>query len=162
MGAPVIRIFAGTIPKGDTETAAVARCVECLNEVTPYAESKGVILALENHGGITSTPEQLLKLIETAKPSPYLGINFDSGNFRTTDPYGDLEKIAPYAYNAQVKVEIAPQGKKELADLERIISILDKVHSRGYIVLEYEAAEEPTTSIPAYLQKLSGILKTYA
>ena len=40
--------------------------------------------------------------IEAVDPSPWLGINFDSGNFRTDDPYRDLEKIAPYAVTAQI------------------------------------------------------------
>jgi len=46
MGAPVIRIFAGKIPKGDSEQAAVARCVAGINKSVEYAASKGVILAL--------------------------------------------------------------------------------------------------------------------
>jgi sugar phosphate isomerase/epimerase len=154
IGAPVIRIFAGYIPKGDTEEEAVSRCVEAINEVVPYAEKKGVILALENHGGITSTPEQLMTLLQRAKESPYLGVNFDSGNFKTSDPYGDLEKIAPYAYNAQIKVEISPNNKVEPTDIGRVVKILKDAKYRGYIVLEYEAKEDPYVAIPRYLEQL--------
>ena len=104
IGAPVIRIFAGNVPEGDTEAAALDRCIAGINESVRYAAEQGVVLALENHGGITSTAEQLLAIVERVEPSPWFGINFDSGNFRTADPYGDLAKIAPYAINAQVKV----------------------------------------------------------
>ena len=124
LGAPVIRIFAGNVPKGDTEDAARERCIEGINQSLEYAAKKGVFLALENHGGITDTPEQMLKIVHGVSPSPWFGVNFDGGNFRTADPYGDLAKIAPYAINAQLKVDLYPNGRHELADLGRVIDIL--------------------------------------
>ncbi len=154
LGAPAIRIFAGNIPKGDTEDAARERCVAGINEALKYAATKGVYLALENHGGITATPAQMLKIIEGIDPSPWFGVNFDGGNFRTEDPYADLAKIAPYAVNSQVKVELFPGGKKEPADLGRVVQILREAGYRGFITLEYEAADDPLTAIPGYLQEL--------
>jgi sugar phosphate isomerase/epimerase len=153
LGAPVIRIFAGNVPKEDTEAAALDRCVVAINESVRYAAEKGVVLALENHGGITATPEQLLSIVRRVDPSPWFGINFDSGNFRTADPYGDLAKIAPYALNAQVKVAMAPNGQKEPADLPRIVDILRAANYRGYLVLEYEE-ENPREEIPKYIDEL--------
>ena len=135
MGAPVIRIFAGKVPKGDSEDAAIARCVAGINESLKYAAKKGVILALENHGGITATPKQMMKIIEGVDDSPWFGVNFDSGNFRTDDPYRDLAVIAPYAVNAQIKVSLATaEGKKYPADLKRIIGILKSAGYRTGIV----------------------------
>ena len=78
LGAPVIRIFAGKVPKGGDEDEAVARCAAGINECLPYAAYRGVHLALENHGGITATPAQMLKIIERVDDSPYFGVNFDS------------------------------------------------------------------------------------
>lgn len=159
MGAPVIRIFAGKVPKGDTEDIALDRCVAGINESVAYAAQRGVVLALENHGGITATPEQLLSIIERVDDSPFFGVNFDSGNFRTADPYGDLEKIAPYAVNAQVKVAVSPNNEgKEEADLERIVKILKQANYRGYLVLEYEEKKEPRVEIPKYLDQLRELI----
>ncbi len=159
LGAPVIRIFAGHVPKGDTEAAALDRCVAAIDEAVAYAATKSVVLALENHGGITSTPEQLLAIVQRVAPSPSFGVNFDSGNFRTADPYQSLEMIAPYAMNAQVKVTVSPNGgKKEEADLARIIGMLKQTNYRGYVVLEYEEDEEPRTAIPPLLKKLRGLI----
>lgn len=159
LGAPVIRIFAGNVPAGDTEAAALDRCVAAIDEAVAYAATKGVVLALENHGGVTATPEQLLGIVKRVAPSPYFGINFDSGNFRTADPYASLEMIAPYAMNAQVKVTVSPQGgQKEDADLSRIVGMLKSVGYRGYVVLEYEEAPEPREAIPALLQRLREII----
>jgi sugar phosphate isomerase/epimerase len=160
MGAPVIRIFAGNVPKGDKEEAAIERCVAGINESLDYAATKGVCLALENHGGITSTPEQMLKIISGVKPSPWFGVNLDGGNFRTPDPYSDLEKIAPFAINSQIKVEISPGGKTELTDLGRVVKILKSANYRGFLVLEYEAKEDPFTAIPGHLKTLRELIST--
>lgn len=159
LGAPVIRIFAGNVPKGDTEAAAVDRCIVAINESLQYAAQKGVVLALENHGGITATAEQLLTIVRRVDNSPWFGINFDSGNFRTADPYGDLEKIAPYAVNAQVKAAISPNGAKVAADLPRIIGILKQAAYRGYVVLEYEESEDPYEAIPRYIGELRELIR---
>jgi sugar phosphate isomerase/epimerase len=157
MGAPVIRIFAGKVPKGATEDQALELCIAGINESLDYAATKGVFLALENHGGITATPEQMLRIVEGVKDSPWFGVNFDSGNFQTADPYGDLAKIAPYAVNAQIKVSIRPNGQKEPTDLARVIDILRDANYRGYVVLEYEEAD-PFGEIPGYLEQLRKLL----
>lgn len=159
LGAPVIRIFAGKTPKEDTESAALERCVAGINESVRYAGERGVALALENHGGITATPEQLLAIVERVDASPWFGVNFDSGNFRTADPYGDLAKIAPYAINAQVKVAMHPGEQSEPADLPRIVDILRQAQYRGYLVLEYEESEDPQIAIPQYVDELRQLIR---
>jgi sugar phosphate isomerase/epimerase len=159
LGAPVIRIFAGNIPAGDSEETARERCIEGINESLDYAATKGVCLALENHGGITATPGQMLKIIEGVKASPWFGVNFDGGNFRTDDPYSDLARIAPYAINAQVKVEVFRGGKKEPADLARVVKILKEANYRGFLVLEYEADEDPFVAVPRHLRTLRDLIR---
>ncbi|MBI1310645.1 TIM barrel protein [bacterium] len=153
LGAPVIRIFAGKVAKGDTEEVALDRCVAGINECLDYAATKGVFLALENHGGITATPQQLLAIVKRVKESPWFGINYDSGNFQTDDPYGDLEQIAPYAINAQIKVAVTAKGQKQPADLPRMVRILKAANYRGYVVLEYEEGK-PREEIPEYIKQL--------
>lgn len=159
MHAPTIRIFAGNVPKGDTEAAAVERTIEGIKESVEYAATKGIMLALENHGGITAEPEQLLRLVK-AVDSPWFGVNLDTGNFRTADPYGDLEKLAPYAVNVQVKTEIAPKGSKgkQEADLSKFIEMLKRVRYSGYVVLEYEAPQDPFKAIPEHIKTLRNLI----
>lgn len=157
MGAPVIRIFAGNVPKGDTEAAAFERCVAGINKSLEYAAQKGVFLALENHGGITGTAEQLLKIVKAVSPSPWFGVNLDGGNFHSANVYDELAQIAPYAINAQVKVAILVNGKKEPADLGRVIELLRQANYRGYVVLEYEEAD-PYGEIPKYIEQLRKLI----
>lgn len=157
VGAPVIRIFAGNVKSGSDEDDALKNCIAGIDESLDYAATKGVFLALENHGGITATPKQMMRIIDGVKDSPWFGVNFDSGNFHTDDPYRDLAVIAPFAINAQIKVKIRRNGTKEEADFARIIGILKDANYRGYIVLEYEEAN-PKEEIPRYLDTLRELL----
>lgn len=158
LGGKTIRIFAGNIAKGDNEEQALKRCVATTQEACDFAAKYGIYLALENHGGITSTPEQLLAIVKAVKHD-YFGVNLDSGNFHTADPYAALAQIAPYAVNAQLKTEMKAAGKnKEEADLTKLVDILRKAKYRGYVALEYEAADEPKNAVPKYLKELRKIM----
>jgi sugar phosphate isomerase/epimerase len=158
LGAPMIRVFAGHVPLGDSEDAVVARCAATLEKACESAGKRGVMLALENHGGITAKADTMLKIVQAVQ-SPWFGVNFDSGNFASgPDPYAELAKIAPYAVNAQVKVEIKQRGKKEPADIPRIIKILLDAGYGGWIVLEYEANEDPYQGIPKAVDQLRAAI----
>jgi sugar phosphate isomerase/epimerase len=159
LDAPVIRIFAGNVSRGTTEEQAVDWAIEGIKAVLPYAASKGIVLALENHGGITATPEQIFKLVK-AIDAPNFGVNLDTGNFRGSDPYDQIAQLAPYAFNVQVKTEIHPAGSRssEEADLARLIGILREARYSGYVVLEYEAAEDPMKAIPKYIKVLRQLI----
>ncbi len=150
MGAPHIRVFAGA-PKGLETDAAIKQCIGALEDCCDYAGKKGIFLGLENHGGIVAEADALLKIVEAVQ-SPWLGINLDTGNFHTDDPYGDLAKCAPYAVNVQVKVEIRTRGQeKKKADLPRLMRILREANYQGFVALEYEAKEDPWQALPGLL-----------
>jgi sugar phosphate isomerase/epimerase len=158
IGAPVIRVFAGNQVAGEALPRTLERCAKNLSLACEYAADKGVILALENHGGVTAFAQDLLSIVQQVD-SPALGINFDSGNFRSTDdPYAELEKIAPYAVNAQIKTEVAPQGVKEEADLARIVSILRNAGYSGWLALEFEGRGAPIDEVPKYLDQLKELI----
>lgn len=159
MGGRTLRIFAGRTPKGDTEAAAVSRAIEGIKTACQRAEPFGVLMALENHGGITSTADQLLHLVKSVD-HPLFAVNLDTGNFRTDDPYGDLEKLVPYAAVVQVKVDMHPKGRpQEPVDYNRILDMLAKAGYRGSLILEYEGAEEPMTAIPMEGAKLAEMIR---
>ncbi len=158
IGAPVIRIFAGNQPKDEEPSITLARCAKNIEAACEYAAEKGVILALENHGGVTAKAEGLLEIVKQVH-SPAFGVNFDSANFHSTpDPYAELEMIAPYAVNAQIKSEIQIGGKMMEADLPRIVKILRAANYSGWLAFEYEAAEEPLEAIPKWLDQLKPLL----
>ena len=158
MGAPGLRVFAGDPLKGTAPSESRKWVVECLQEVLPHAEEKGVMLALENHHGVVADAEGVLEILDAVR-SEWFGLKWDSGNFWTAHPYSDLAKTAKHAVTTHIKTEVAPNGKKQPADLAKILGILKSVQYRGYLLLEYEGSEEPMTAIPkaiSELQKLTG------
>jgi len=158
LGAKTIRIFAGAVDKSDTEEKARARCVEAIQEACDYAAKFGVILALENHGGLVANIDQMLAVVQAVKHD-WFGVNWDTGNFISADPYADLTRLAPYAVTVQIKTEIQRTGKKKAdADLKRLIDILRAADYRGYVALEYEAAEDPKTAVPGHIEKLKKLM----
>ncbi|QEH36160.1 Xylose isomerase-like TIM barrel [Aquisphaera giovannonii] len=158
LNAPVIRIFSGSVPKGSTEDQAVDWAVAGIKESLAYAAGRGVMLALENHGGITATPAQLLRLVK-AVDAPNFGVNLDTGNFHVEDPYAAIAELAPFAINVQVKTEVQRQGKgKEEADLARIVAILREARYSGYVALEYEADEDPLAAVPRHIKTLRQLI----
>lgn len=157
LGAPHIRVFAGPATDQDV-TAAKKLCIEALEECGTYAGRRGIFLGLENHGGIVTEPEDLLEIIQAVN-SPWVGINLDTGNFHTDDPYASLAQCAPYAVNVQIKVEVQRRGRAtEAADLTRLIKILREVNYQGYVALEYEAKADPWVAVPEWLEKLKAVL----
>ena len=154
LGVSAIRVFAGKLPKDADLDATLKRCAGHLQRAGDYAAKKGVMLALENHGGVTATAEGLISILRQVD-SEGLAVNFDSGNFRSSsDPYAELAQIAPYAVNAQIKVEIFPDGVREETNLERVLSILRDSGYSGWVALEYEASEEPKEAIPRWIEQL--------
>lgn len=155
LGAPHIRVFAGAPPKGFDPIEARKLCIAALEECAEYAGKKGIFLGLENHGGLVAEVPGMLEILKAVK-SPWFGVNFDSGNFHGPDPYAELAQIAPYAVNAQIKVEMKPAGAKEAvpSDLGRLVKILRDANYQGWVVLEYEAKEDPWKMVPVWLGKL--------
>jgi sugar phosphate isomerase/epimerase len=171
MGIPSIRLNSGrwkTVKsfddlmkvKGDepplagyTNEDAVRWCIESIQECLPYAEKAGVLLALENHWGLTTRPETLLQIWKTVN-SPWLGINLDTGNF-PGEAYPEIEKLAPYASIVQAKTYYGG-GEWYTLDLDykRIAGILRKAGYQGWVSLEMEGKETPDTAVPKSLAVL--------
>jgi sugar phosphate isomerase/epimerase len=158
LGGKTIRIFAGNVAKGDNEEKARDRAVATIQEACDHAARYGIYLALENHGGITATADQMLAIVKAVKHT-HFGVNLDTGNFHTADPYGDLAKIAPYAVVCQIKTEVHPEGQGvQDADLGRLLDILRKANYRGYVALEYEAKEDAKVAVPRHLATLKRLI----
>lgn len=156
LGAPHIRFFAGTGRDLERGSTRMDEAIDALAECASYAGARGIFLGVENHGNLTAA--QMLEIMHRVE-SPWVGINLDTGNFLSDDPYSDLEKCAPYAVNVQVKVSMkTPEGKHYPADLPRIGKILKDSGYQGFVILEYEDAQ-PYENIPSAHQALRQALK---
>lgn len=155
LGVPCLRVFAGPVPDGHSEEEAREWAIASLKECVAYAAPRGVLLALENHGGVTATASQTLALLK-AVDSTWVGLNLDTGNF-LTDPYREIEQTAPYAVTVHAKAHIDYSDRLEDIDYARVVSILSRVGYKGYLSIEYISPEDPLTAVPrlaAHLQPL--------
>jgi L-ribulose-5-phosphate 3-epimerase len=171
MGIPAIRLNSGRwntiksfddlmkargiepIPEGVTLDEGFKWCIDAIEECLKVAEKLGVILALENHWGLTNTPEGMLRLLK-AVDSPWLGALMDTGNF-LEDPYEKLKLIAPKTVFVQAKTYYGG-GEWYTLDLnyKKIARILADVNYRGYVSLEFEGKEPAATGVPKSLKML--------
>ena len=164
LGSPIMRINAGWPPKGVSESDVFEVAVKCIKDSVEYAEQYGLMVVVENHGGITSTAEQVLKLIK-AVDSDWFRVNLDFGNFRE-NIYESIEAVMPYTVHIHAKIyELALEWyglssywiEKRL-DYRRIIEIIARYGYNGYLSLEYEGKDDPLIAVPRALDFLNNII----
>ncbi len=128
-------------------------CIDSIEACLPEAEKTGVIMALENHWGLTNMAEGLLRIYNAVR-SPWLGVNLDTGNY-ISEPYPEIEKLAPYATIVQAKTYYGGGVWYTLdLDYQRIAGILRRAGFGGYVSLEMEGNEPADTAVPKSLAVL--------
>lgn len=160
LGAPELRVFAGITPEGHTDEDAFGWAVAALKECEPVAAEKGVVMALENHGGITRTSAQVARLLNTVD-SEWVRLNLDTGNFGLdpdVGPYEGMRRVASMAVTAHYKVSMKTPGGKERVDIERVVSTLHEAGYRGFLNIEYEDDEDPKTAVPRVVEDIRRAL----
>ncbi len=139
--------------EGYQEEDAIKWCIDSIRECVPAAEAAGVVMALENHWGISSNIDTLIRIYKEID-SPWLQINMDTGNY-IDDPYPQIEKLAPHAAIIQAKTYYGG-GEWYTLDLDypRIAKIIRDAGFKGFISLEMEGKEDPATAVPKSLAVL--------
>ncbi len=143
---------------GYTEDDAFNWCIDSVRKCLSKAGECGVTLALENHWGLTRKPEGVLRITNEVN-SPWLSVLMDTGNFLDS-PYGELEKLAPHAAYVHAKTYYGG-GEWYTLDLDyrRIAGILEMAGFQGYVSLEFEGKEDPTTGVPKSVEMLRKAFK---
>ncbi len=142
---------------GYTDDDAFKWVISCTEKCLPRAEKAGVVLALENHWGLTKTAKGVLRIVNAIR-SPWLGVTMDTGNF-LEDPYDDLVKLAPHAVLVHAKTYFGGGVWYSLdLDYNRIADILRKVNYTGYISLEYEGKENADSGVKKSIELLRKTL----
>lgn len=138
---------------GYTEDDAFTWIIESIESCLPFAEKCGVILALENHWGLTSTPEGVNRII-SALNSKWLKVTMDCGNF-LDNPYKKLKQIAPDTVLVHAKTYYGG-GEWYTLDLNytKIAEILADVNFKGYISIEFEGKEDAHRAVPKSIEQI--------
>jgi len=117
----------------------LARAITALEEITPLAESCGIPLVIENHWGISSRPQNILRVLDAIN-SPWLGTCPDFGNFpRDVDVYEGLALLAPKALHAQAKsTSFHAGGEEKSIDYKRALRIFRESGYDDTFTVEYQ------------------------
>jgi sugar phosphate isomerase/epimerase len=160
LGAPTIRLFADSQSPfkiwQDASGNAARETVETwmaenLHECAEHAQKFGVLIAVQNHADFIATGEQHLSLLKRVNHE-WCAALVDTGKYTTEDPYKDIEMMAPYAVNWQIKETIHSRVDSPRTDFKKLVSIIRKAGYRGYLPIEtlsmhrkvYDPAEEVT------------------
>jgi sugar phosphate isomerase/epimerase len=108
VGAGVMKVVGSSLMfRFEPHGPQIERLSEMFTRAVKTAEKYNIRMAVENH--IDFDGDEMLTLIENVN-SPYLGINFDTGNFLRLlyDPIKGVEKLAKYVLSTHVK-DLKPQ-----------------------------------------------------
>lgn len=165
-GAPVSRIFGGHLRDRSNERErdeGLKLILDSLARVTRAAEEHGVVLALENHGGLPCTAEEQIGVIESIG-SPNLRATIDVGNFMQCGEEGHeaTRLVAGYAAYVHFKdfrkvedasspwgwsIEPCTVGDGDV-DHAACLRVLREAGYEGSVAIEYEGTEDELTGVP--------------
>jgi sugar phosphate isomerase/epimerase len=152
IGAKVMRIVGSSLMfRFEDHRAQIRRLAQMLKEAVKVAKDYGIKMAVENH--IDFTADEILQLIETVG-SPYLGLNFDTGNFARLldDPVKGMEKLAKYTLATHIKdlkvnhnaavtdwyfFSTVPVGDGFIDNL-KLAKLLKKAGFKGFLAVELD------------------------
>ncbi len=172
LGAPVLRIFGGHAPHMPKEEA-LKLAAEGIERVLEEAQEADVVLALENHGGVPGTAEELTWLIEHFD-SPWLRACVDVGNFvHFEDPAEAVARVVGYAAHVHIK-DLKKVGEGEQAkweactpgegdiDYDRILPLFKDAGYDGALSIEAEGPEDDMVQARKAVEWLRGKLEALA
>ena len=177
--APVCRIFGGHLPSAEKadpalRAAAWQRMLDGVAAITKEAAKRGLVLAIENHGGLPCTGQEQVEVIQAVN-SPFLRATIDVGNYMGGGQEGieGTRIAAPYcAYvhlkdNVKVPDAATPWGWKVQActvgegvvDLPGCMEVLRKAGYDGFVGLEYEGSEDEITGVPKSVECMKRVVR---
>jgi sugar phosphate isomerase/epimerase len=177
--APVSRVFGGGMSAAERQdpaagAAARQRMLDGLAAATKEAEKCGVVLAVENHGGLPCKAEEQIEVIKAIN-SPALRATIDVGNYMDGGQEGHVATalVAPYAAyvhfkdNKKAPDPSKPWGWKSVptvlgqgdVNLAECVAALKKAGYAGFVALEYEGGEDEATGVPKSVEALKRLVK---
>ena len=161
LGASHLRIFGGKLPAGATVKQGTDWVVETMKPACEYAGKKGIMLGIEDHGGVTQNANVCLEIMHRVD-SPYAGINLDITHFIPTaseDPYAQIKACIPYATHTHIRDHF-DDGTP--IDMDRVWRMFRDGGYKGFMSAEYEGKEDPTTGVPRLVNKIKALCLKYS
>jgi 3-oxoisoapionate decarboxylase len=152
IGAPVMRVVGSSLMfRHEPHGPQIERLSRMFSDAVKIAEEYGIRMAVENH--IDFTADEMLQLLTNVN-SPYLGMNFDTGNFvrLLDDPIKGMQKLAQYVYATHIKDLKVQRGAAAddwfffsstpvgdgIVDNLRLAQILSNAGYQGFLAVEMD------------------------
>lgn len=162
MGARQVRVFGGSVPKGATQEQGIAWAAETLKRAADLGAARGIVVALEDDGGITEYAGPTIEIVKRAD-SPWVGLNLDTGNYRAPKVWDQVEMSLPYATSMHVKTQMRDDnGAMAPADWDKLFAMFARHGYKGYAALEHEAKEDPAIAVPRECRRLRQMARKYS
>lgn len=167
-----------SLPEGKAFENILPRLSDACRTVTEYAEEKGIITMVENHGFICQDSDRVEKLF-AAVNHPNFRLLTDMGNFLCADedPVKAVSRVAPYAALVHAKDFIVKSGNQPdpgkgffksrganylrgtiighgNVPVKQCIDVLKKAGFDGWISLEFEGIEDVLFGIETGFENL--------
>ncbi len=156
LGSPVLRVFAGPCPDGVERSVAEQWVRDGLAECAELGKAEGVVVALENHGGLTDDADSTLALVEPLN-DPWVRINLDYGNFKG-DVHEQFARCAPMTATTHAKVSCMQDGERKPVDYRQVVRTMRGAGYVGFINIEYEEPDEPVEGMDRFAAYLRGCI----
>jgi hypothetical protein len=119
IGSPHARVNSGQFTPGAEN---IQLTIDSYQELAEYAGRRNVKVVVENHGGVTASPNAVLQIIQGVKENIATGP--DTHNFNEAVLFEGLRKIFPCAVTCDVKtMDIAQDGGHKEYDVHRAVAI---------------------------------------
>ena len=154
IGAPVIRIFSGTIIPKEYDRKTISEwMVTDIQECVEFGKAHGVVVAIQNHNDFLKNAEQSIDIVKRVN-SPWFGLILDIGSFRSGDPYPQIAQCIAYAVNWQIKELVYINNKEEKVNLNKLFDIIKASDYRGYLPIETLGPGDPFQKVPIFLEEV--------
>jgi 3-oxoisoapionate decarboxylase len=152
IGARVMRVVGSSLLfRFQPHQPQLEKLTKLFSQAAKIAAGYDIKLAVENH--IDYNSDEILQLI-TDIDSPYMGVNFDSGNFLRVldDPIGAMKKLAPHVFATHIKDLVPVKGVpvnewyffscvptgKGLVDNATLARLLKQNNYQGFLAVEID------------------------
>jgi sugar phosphate isomerase/epimerase len=176
LGAPLLRVFAGSAGESATRAASWARAVDGVRHMCEDATPVGMSIGLQNHnhGGLCGTGDDLVRFVREVD-HPNLTVVLDCGQFKgsagasgasaagksRTDLLASIQQAAPLARHVRVKFyRPRADGSEPEIPYDRVLDILDGVHYPGVLDIVYEPTKPGGEDVRTALPRIVGFLRS--
>jgi sugar phosphate isomerase/epimerase len=141
VGSPSIRC--------NTGNGTLGQAIKSYSELAEYGQSRNVRVTIENHGGLSGDPANIVELIKSVG-NPVMGACPDFGNGFKTEAarHAGLAALFPYAKVCHAKtLEFNDKGEMTSFDFPACIKLAEKSGFKGMYSIEYEGSGDPMQGV---------------